>query len=551
MRRRLLSFIKVNEMKRVVIIGGGITGLAAAHRILERTCDSRQQVGLTILEAGSRTGGIVQTRERDGFVLESGPDSFISEKPEALELTRRLGLESHLIETNENHRRSFIVRRGRLLPVPEGFHLLAPSRFWPFVRSDIFSWSGKARMALDLLLPRRTLKSDRDRNGDAADIEDALANALDDETLAQFVRRRLGREALERMAQPMVGGIYTADPEQLSLRATMPRFLEMEREHRSLIRALRKQGSSPTVKEGSVITRGTSGARYSLFLSFDRGMQLLTDKLAERILNFSSQHSNLNSEDSIFKPEILDLKSQISAGDARAQASIQLNTAVASLTLERAEGEQTPRWIVRTNREETLIADAVCLALPSYAAALLLRRVDAELASELGGIPYASSATINLAYKREDIPHPLDGFGFVVPFVEGRSLIACTFSSVKFSGRAPEGHVLMRAFIGGALQPEMFEISPDQLISLACADLRDLLGIERAPLFTEVSKWERSMPQYHLGHLDRVNRIKKRVASLPGLALAGNAYTGLGIPDCIRSGETAADLLVTSLESAV
>ena len=219
-------------MKRVVIIGGGITGLAAAHRILERSEESGKQVDLTLLEAGPRVGGIIQTEERDGFLLESGPDSFISEKPEALELAKRLGLQSHLIETNEHHRRSFVVRQGRLLPVPEGFHLLAPSRFWPFVRSEIFSWPGKARMALDLLLPRRNLNGNTDTDVD--------------ETLAQFVRRRLGREALERMAQPMVGGIYTADPEQLSLRATMPRFLEMEREHRSLIRALRKQDRSPT-----------------------------------------------------------------------------------------------------------------------------------------------------------------------------------------------------------------------------------------------------------------------------------------------------------------
>jgi oxygen-dependent protoporphyrinogen oxidase len=177
--------------------------------------------------------------------------------------------------------------------------------------------------------------------------------------------------------------------------------------------------------------------------------------------------------------------------------------------------------------------------------------VDAQLSSELEGIPYASSATINLAYKREDIAHPLDGFGFVVPFIEGRALIACTFSSVKFPGRAPQGHVLLRTFVGGALQPEMFELSPDELISRACADLRDLLGIERAPLFAEVSKWERSMPQYHLGHLKRVKRIKERIASQPGLALAGNAYSGLGIPDCIRSGEAAADSIVSSVESGV
>jgi oxygen-dependent protoporphyrinogen oxidase len=495
-------------MKHIVIIGGGITGLAAAHRVLERSRELDAKVQLTLLEAGSRLGGIVQTHERDGFLLESGPDSFISEKPAALELARRLGLESHLIETNENHRRSFIVRQGRLLPVPVGFHLLAPSRFWPFVKSNIFSPGGKARMALDLIIPRRQL------NGSADSVE---------ESLAQFVRRRLGREALERMAQPMIGGIYTADPEQLSLRATMPRFLEMERQHGSLIRALRKQNRSATVREGSGTAEGTSGARYSLFLSFDCGMQLLTDKLAGRILNFNFHNSD---------------------SDASDQPSIRVNTRVESIMLQR---EESKKWKIKTDQNETLFADAVCLALPAYVSARLLSSVDARLASELAGISYASSATINLAYKREDIPHPLDGFGFVVPFIEKRTVMACTFSSVKFPGRAPQGHALLRAFVGGALQPELFNLTPDQLLSRVREDLRVLLRIERAPLFAEVTRWERSMPQYHVGHLERLKRIDERIALLPGLTLAGNAYTGLGIPDCIRSGEVAAEVLAADL----
>ncbi len=506
-------------MKRVIIIGGGITGLAAAYKILEHGRDSGRQLDLIVLEAGSRFGGIIQTHERDGFLLESGPDSFISEKPAALDLSKRLGLESHLIETNENHRRSFIVRQGRLLPVPAGFHLLAPSRFWPFVKSDIFSWTGKARMALDLLLPRRNL------NSDVAGAFDATA----DESLAQFVRRRLGREALERMAQPMIGGIYTADPEQLSLRATMPRFLEMERSHGSVIRALRKQARPPG---GEGTDAATSGARYSLFLSFDRGMQLLTDKLEQKIRDFNSQVANS--------------QSKISADGRVTQVTMQLNTAVQSV----AFGPREPagsKWKLRTGNNEVHFADAICLALPAYVSASLLNDIDPELASELNGISYASSATINLAFKRENIPHPLDGFGFVVPFIEGRSLIACTFSSVKFSGRAPEGYMLLRVFMGGALQPEMFELSSEELISRALVDLRELLGIEQPPLFAEVAKWERSMPQYHVGHLQRVERINERLPSLPGLALAGNAYSGLGIPDCIRSGEAAAQFIIDSL----
>ncbi len=518
-------------MKRVVIIGGGITGLAAAHRLLERSQELREQVQITLLEAGPRPGGIVQTRERDGFLLERGPDSFISEKPQALELARRLGLESRLIETNENHRRSFIVRQGHLLPVPDGFHLLAPGRLWPFITSGIFSWPGKARMAMDLLLPRRSVNRNADANTD--------------ESLAHFVRRRLGREALERMAQPMIGGIYTADPETLSLQATMPRFLEMERKHRSLILALWKQGKSTNSVDVAIEGRGekkaapgrstpksgTSGARYSLFLSFDRGMQLFTDKLAEKISTFGFR---------------------ISDSEHSPATAIRVNTRVERLALEReataagAAGEVT-KWKVRTNRNETFVADAVCLALPGPVSARLLRNVDDQLASELGGISYASSATINLAYKRADIPHPLDGFGFVVPFVEKRSLIACTFSSVKFARRAPEDCALLRAFVGGALQPDMLTLPEADLISRVRNDLHDLLGIKRPPLFSELTKWEHSMPQYHVGHVQKVQRIQERIDLLPHMTLAGNAYSGLGIPDCIRSGESAADQLIKML----
>src|SRR5215510_12392321 len=436
----------------VVIIGGGISGLAAAHRLLELGAQ------VTLLEASNRLGGTIQTEYRDGFLLERGPDSFISEKPQAVALAKRLGLESHLVQTNEQFRRSFIVRDGRLRPVPEGFQLLAPSRLWPFITSDIFSVAGKARMAADLLLPRKS------------------ANGLNDESLASFVRRRLGVEALDRMAQPMVGGIYTADPETLSLRATLPRFLEMEREHRSLILAMLRQGRSQKV--------GTSGARYSLFLSFDRGMQVLVDALAQQV-----------------------------------KADIRLNTRAVGL---KHDGSAS----TITTSNGMINADAICIAVPAYIAATLLDKTHERLAQKLREIKYASTATINFGYRRSAITHPLNGFGFVVPFVEKRSLIACTFSSVKFSGRAPEGHVLLRAFASGALQPDSFALDEDDMRVRVETNLRELLGITEDPLFVEVAKWERSMPQYEVGHLDRINEIEKLTAEIPGLTLAGNAYRG-------------------------
>jgi len=462
-------------MKRVIIIGGGISGLAAAHRLKELN----PSLALTLIEASARLGGTLLTDKRGDFLLERGPDSFISEKPEAVALAKRLGLESRLIETNANYRRSFIVRNGRLRPVPEGFQLLAPSRLWPFITSDIFSVTGKARMAADLFLPRRS------------------ANGVADESLASFVRRRLGREALERMAQPMVGGIYTADPETLSLRATLPRFLDMERDHRSLILAMLRKARSQQPAEKS----GTSGARYGLFLSFDTGMEVLVQALARAI----------------------------------EKCDVRLNTRVTAIERERG-------WLIRTT-SETLEADAICLAVPAYVAAQLLTNINQTLASQLNQIKYASTATINFAYRRDAIQHPLDGFGFVVPYVEKRSLIACTFSSVKFPARAPDNYVLLRAFVGGALQPDMFALETSEMLVRVKRDLRELLEITSEPLFAEVSKWENSMPQYSVGHLDRVQAIETQVAQLPGLALAGNAYRGAGIPDCIRSGEAAAELL--------
>jgi oxygen-dependent protoporphyrinogen oxidase len=479
-------------MKRVAIIGAGIAGLAAAHRLLELSAETGEPLELLIFEAGSRLGGIIKTEERDGFLLEQGPDSFITEKPQALELARRLGLESHLIQTNETHRRSFIVRGYQLIPVPVGFQLIAPTKFWPFFNSEIMSWSGKARMALDLVLPR--LKT----------------NGTTDESLAQFIRRRLGREALERVAQPMVGGIYTADPEKLSLQATMPRFIELERKHGSVIRALRNESRAG---DSNKVQSATQGARYSLFASFDRGMQVLVDGLAAKL----------------------------------ATIGIALRTRVTAIDLDRSSRQ----WQVRSEHGPAIIVDAVCLAIPAYAAASLLTETDVLLAAGLKQIPYESTATVNLAYRRADIPHPLDGFGFVVPFIEKRSLIACTFSSEKFAGRAPQDSVLLRAFVGGALQKELVELEEAEMLSRVRGDLKDLLGIASAPLFSTVSRWPRSMPQYEIGHLLRVNTIAERVAALPGLALAGNAYSGVGIPDCIRSGETAADTLFAALHKTL
>jgi oxygen-dependent protoporphyrinogen oxidase len=302
----------------------------------------------------------------------------------------------------------------------------------------------------------------------------------------------------------MVGGIYTADPEHLSLQATMPNFLEMERRHGSLIRALRHQQRRTEQQDAS-------GARYGLFVSFRHGMQTLVDRLAA--------HLPLD--------------------------AVRLNTRVHGL----ARIPETSRWRVQLPDQPDLDADAICLALPAPLASSLLTPIDAELAAELQ-IPYASSAIINLAFRRQDIAHALDGMGFVVPAVENRSLIACSFSSVKFAGRAPDDQVLLRAFAGGAMQPTQYERSDAEIQDAVCRDLQDLLGVTGDPLYVHISRWPQSMAQYHLGHVHRVARIESRVSRLPGLALAGNGYHGIGIPDCIRSGNSAAQALLEHLGPA-
>lgn len=469
---------------KLVIVGGGIAGLAAAHRAVEISRESGRRVEVTLLEAADRLGGTIRTERRDGFLVECGPDSFLSEKPWALALCRRLGIEGRLVQTDERFRRTFVVRDGRLHPLPEGFLLLAPTRFWPLVTSGLFSWRGKLRMAMDLLLPR--------------------GGGSEDESLGAFVTRRLGREALERAAQPLMAGIYTADPDQLSLAATMPRFCEMERADRSLIMALwRRSRQNASAGEGPV--NDGSGARWSLFVTFRDGMEDLIRHLAERL----------------------------------PPGSVRLDSPVTALARDRSGA-----WQTMTADGSRYQSDGVVLSTPAHQTARMLRDLDPELARLLGGIPYASSATVTLAYRREDLLHPLDGFGFVVPEIERRPIIACTFSSVKYPGRAPEGYVSLRVFMGGALNEAVLERDDEALVRTAHGEIVELLGARAAPLLTRVARHPRAMPQYCLGHLERVETIERRIASHPGLALAGGALRGVGISDCVRSGEEAAGRLL-------
>ena len=466
----------------MAVVGAGVAGLAAAHALGERAAARGVALKVAIFEAGTRAGGVLRTGRRDGFLLESGPDCFITDKPWGIDLCRRLGLGDELAGTNPDCRRSFILSGRRLLPVPEGFSLMAPARLRPFLTTPTLSLMGRLRAGLDLVKPR--------------------GPALADESLASFVRRRFGDEVLERLAQPLLAGIYNADPERLSLRATMPRFLELERDHRSVILGLRR-GRRRAGGAGD----GTSGARYSLFVAPRRGMGSIVERLVDRL----------------------------PAG------ALHLGARVAALGAGRER-----RWALATERDGgsdgAFEADAVVLALGAPSAAPILRAIDATAADALAAIPYGSSTTVNLAWSAADLRRPLDGFGFVVPRREKRRLIACSFTSVKFPGRAPEGSVLVRAFTGDEQMPGA---DADAVSAAMREELRDILGIEAAPIFSEVTFHRAAMPRYEVGHLGRAAEIASRIESQTGLAFAGNALTGVGVPDCIRSGEAAAERILS------
>jgi len=481
---------------RIAVIGGGISGLAAAQRVAELL----PRAEIELFEAADRLGGVLHTVKRGGFLIERAADNFLIKPPAGIELCRQLGLADELLTTDESRRRAFVVRSGKLIPIPEGFFLMSPRKLWPLLASPLLSLAGKLRLLAEPLIPRR-------RNA-PLNPDPSTPNPQLDESIASFCRRRLGREVFEQLVQPLVAGIYTADPEQLSMAATMPQFLEYERTSGSLLRAtLRLPLSAGEGRGEGDPTNAASGARYGLFVAPKDGMTSFVSALADRL------------------PRL----------------RIHLNAPVS--TIELVNDHWRLEWI------STAISppipqspfDAVIVALPAHAAADVVQQCDAALADELAEIEYASCAVVSLGYARRQIGHPLDGFGFVVPQTERRRIIAGSFASLKFPGRAPEHHVLIRVFIGGALQPEMLKLPDAELIRIAREELAELLQIAGEPVVSDIVRWPRSMPQYHVGHLDRVARIEKLAAAHPTLALAGNAYRGVGIPQCIASGQAAAE----------
>ena len=461
-------------MTRIAIVGGGISGLASAYA-LEEARRAGASVDYVLYESSPRLGGVLRTEHINGCVVEAGPDSFITEKPWAADLCRSLGIGDQLIGSNDADRKTYILTRGRLVEMPDGLMFMVPTKILPTGLSPLFSWKTKLRMAQELLHPPRGV--DRD------------------ESVAEFVERHYGGEMVDRLADPLLSGVYGGEAANLSVRAVLPRFAEMERTHGSLGKAmLAARRKMPSARKPAP----------PLFTSLKNGMQSLAQTIVSRL-----------------RPDAL-----------------LTSTPVLAVQQREAGG-----WIVSAGLKSDQF-DAVVVALPGPAAANVLHITNAELSRELGAIQYSSSITVALGYDdqvRRSLP---PGFGFLVPRSEGKRLLAATFVHNKFPHRAPQDRALLRCFFAGSNAESVWPYSDDQIIGIVRNELQQILGLRAEPLFARVYKWKSAMAQYGVGHLERLERIQQLRQQLPGLALAGNAYRGIGVPDCVRSGRDAAAALL-------
>jgi oxygen-dependent protoporphyrinogen oxidase len=458
-------------MKRIAIIGGGISGLSAAYALEEKR-RAGVEVEYVLYEASSRFGGVLVTDRVDGCILEAGADSFLTEKPWAIDLCKKLGLGDQLIGSNDSERKTYIVVSGKLVEMPDGLMFMVPTKLAPTVLSPLFSWGTKLRMAQEWFHPPH--------------------KAYGDETVAAFVERHYGAEMVDRLADPLLSGVYGGEASQLSVRAVLPRFAEMEAKHGSLGRAM--------LAARGAVARASEGQPRQLFTSLKDGMQQMVDALL----------------------------------GALDRESLRSGTNVQAISPE-AGG-----WVVSAGLGSDEF-DAVILALPTRAAGALLQRCGKELASELGGIDYSSSVTVALGYDkqvRESLP---PGFGFLVPRSEGKRMLAATFVHNKFPHRAPADRAIVRCFLGGARGEQTLALPDDEILRIVREELDQILHLSAEPLFARVFKWRGAMAQYGVGHLERLQRIEGLRQKLPGLALAGNGYRGIGVPDCVRSGTEAVE----------
>jgi len=495
----------------VVIVGGGIAGLSAAWYLQqERRADARP-FRYALLEQADRWGGKIATDTiedlaAEPFVVEAGPDSFITQKPWGLQLARELGLNDDLLPTNDGRRQTFVLHKGKPTPLPDGVMMIVPTKITPFALSPLLSPLGKLRMGLDLFIPPKT---------DGAD-----------ETLAEFIERRLGSEALDKIAEPLMSGIYNAEAERQSLLATFPRFRDIEEKHGSLIKGMlagKKARASHSPAANSTAANGRSPAPTSMFMSLQGGMADLPAALRARLTG------DCWLETAVTKIETEDWRLETRESSA---ASLQSPVSYA-LTLQ--DGR-------------TLRTRAIILAVPAYVAARLLRDVAPAAATGLAAIRYVSTGTVSLGFRQDEINHPLNGFGVVIPRSENRAINAITWTSTKFDQRAPEGFALLRVFFGGSRTPEMMDVADAELVKTVRRELAEIMGITAVPVFHRIYRWRRANPQYDVGHLDRVDAIE---TALPAnVYVTGSPYRGIGIPDCVHQARQTIQRLILELPVA-
>ncbi|MCP3779027.1 protoporphyrinogen oxidase [Paenibacillus sp. MZ03-122A] len=468
-----------NSSKKVVILGGGISGLSAAFYVKKLAEDRQLEVEITLVEKSERLGGKLQTVRQNDFMIEKGPDAFLARKTAILDLTMELGLEAELVSTNPKAKSACILHKGKLHTMPMGFILGIPTKLTPFIRTGLISPLGKARAALDLIITAK--------KGDA------------DESLGDFIKRRLGKEVLDQITEPLLSGIYAGDTHSLSLMSTFPQFKLMEQKHGSLIKGMSKgAGKKPAVQD-----KLPDIAKKSMFLSYRLGLSTIVERLKERL------------------------------------DTVRFVMGQGVVEVRKESGYQ-----VILEHGQKIDTDAVICAVPAFEAATLFSGVAS--ASWLHKIHYVSVANIALAYKNTDLNFAFEGTGFLVPRKEGKKITACTWSSTKWSHTAPEGYTLLRTYIGHAGAQDWIQMTDDQLVDAARKDLKDLMGLEAEPEFVEVSRCDRSMPQYPIGHKEHMAKMRQDFAQyLPGVFLCGAGYGGVGIPDCIAQGKEAAEQLLS------
>jgi len=464
-------------MRKVVIIGGGIAGLTTAYHLQQW---GRNTLEYRLLESLPRFGGKITSAYQDGFLVEGGPDSFSVQKAAALELCRNLGLENEILGLKSPSGKVMIWSKGKLRPMPME---MSSALIAPFLKSSLITWPGKLRMGMELFIPPR---QDNDNAGD--------------ESLAAFVRRRLGCEAVDKIADPLMAGIHAADPEKLSLASTFPRLQELESKHGSLLRALlEKRGGKRQTAAGKMPS--------SPLVTLKGGLQQLVDVLVSKL----------------------------------DPAAVSLNRRI--LAVRHALDD----YEVLLEDESAIRADAIVFATPAHVTAGLIESIAPRLASKLREIRYVSTATVSLGFRRRDVPGPLDGSGYVVPHSQQRRILGCTWCSNKFDGRAPDDYVLMRVFSGGARAEHLAEQDDAALVELARQELLTMMGIQVLPVLEKVYRWQKGNPQYEVGHQARIAEIDELMSQYPGLYLAGAGYRGIGIPDCIQSGNLAAQTLLQDM----